>query len=269
MWERFTYYGMRAHPDPLHGRRASGQGGPRASTMPPRARSTGCTWAAPTCWASAGGWIADRLLGAQRAVISGGLFIMVGNALLALGNTAVFFIGLLVIAIGVGLLKPNVSALVASLYPEGGSRRDAGFSIFYMGINLGAFLGSHRWCRVFAAELRLALGLCAAGARHGDSAWRSSCGRATTSARPGSRRRPSGAARGCPVIVILAAARRHGGAARVRLAQDQRGHAVGNGDLGVRAAGTGLLRLPHLLRRTHTRWSATARSSWWRCSAPR
>ncbi len=67
---------------------------------------------------------------------------MVGNALLALGNTAVFFVGLLVIAMGVGLLKPNVSALVASLYPEGGSRRDAGFSIFYMGINLGAFIGS-------------------------------------------------------------------------------------------------------------------------------
>jgi POT family proton-dependent oligopeptide transporter len=90
----------------------------------------------------AGGWIADRLLGAQRAVVSGGVFIVLGNALLAFGNTALFFTGLLVIAMGVGLLKPNVSALVASLYPEGGARRDAGFSIFYMGINLGAFLGS-------------------------------------------------------------------------------------------------------------------------------
>jgi POT family proton-dependent oligopeptide transporter len=89
-----------------------------------------------------GGWIADRLIGAQRAVVSGGVLIAVGNALLALGNTAIFFIGLIVVAMGVGLLKPNVSALVAALYPEGGSRRDAGFSFFYMGINLGAFLGS-------------------------------------------------------------------------------------------------------------------------------
>ncbi len=88
-----------------------------------------------------GGWIADRLAGAQRAVIAGGILIAIGNTLLALGTTAVFFVGLLVIAMGVGLLKPNVSALVATLYPEGGARRDAGFSIFYMGINTGGFLG--------------------------------------------------------------------------------------------------------------------------------
>src|SRR5256886_11452312 len=89
-----------------------------------------------------GGWVADRLLGAQRAVLSGGLLITLGNAMLVLGNTPVFFLGLLVIVMGVGLLKPNVSAMVAALYPEGGSRRDAGFSFFYMGINLGALLGS-------------------------------------------------------------------------------------------------------------------------------
>ena len=89
-----------------------------------------------------GGWIADRLLGAQRAVISGGILIAAGSALLALGNEAIFFMGLVVNAMGVGLLKPNVSAIVASLYPEGGARRDAGFSIFYMGINIGAALGS-------------------------------------------------------------------------------------------------------------------------------
>src|SRR5256885_11328370 len=73
---------------------------------------------------------ADRLLGAQRAVLSGGLLITLGNAMLALGNTPVFFLGLLVIVMGVGLLKPNVSAMVAALYPEGGSRRDAGFYFF-------------------------------------------------------------------------------------------------------------------------------------------
>src|SRR6202043_563124 len=89
-----------------------------------------------------GGWIADRLIGAQRAVLGGGVFIMTGNAMLASGSTQVFFIGLLVTMLGVGLLKPNISAIVAQLYPEGGSRRDAGFSIFYMGINTGSFLGS-------------------------------------------------------------------------------------------------------------------------------
>jgi proton-dependent oligopeptide transporter, POT family len=89
-----------------------------------------------------GGWIADRLIGQQRAVFWGGVLIMLGNGCLATGNTQVFFIGLVVIVLGVGLLKPNISAIVAQLYPEGGSRRDAGFSIFYMGINSGAFLGS-------------------------------------------------------------------------------------------------------------------------------
>jgi len=67
---------------------------------------------------------------------------MLGNVMLAFGVTQVFFMGLASIALGVGLLKPNVSALVANLYPEGGSRRDAGFSLFYMGINVGALLGA-------------------------------------------------------------------------------------------------------------------------------
>ena len=82
------------------------------------------------------------MIGQQRAVFWGGVLIMLGNGSLAAGDTQLFFIGLLVIVLGVGLLKPNISAIVAQLYPEGGSRRDAGFSIFYMGINLGAFLGS-------------------------------------------------------------------------------------------------------------------------------
>jgi POT family proton-dependent oligopeptide transporter len=88
-----------------------------------------------------GGWIADRLIGAQRAVAAGGVLIIIGNLMLAVGSTPVIYLGLLVITIGVGLLKPNASVMVASLYPEGGSRRDAGFSIFYMGINLGALIG--------------------------------------------------------------------------------------------------------------------------------
>jgi len=88
-----------------------------------------------------GGWIADRLIGAQRAVVSGALLIIAGNLMLTLPKAELFYLGLLVITIGVGLLKPNASVMVAALYPEGGSRRDAGFSIFYMGINLGALIG--------------------------------------------------------------------------------------------------------------------------------
>jgi POT family proton-dependent oligopeptide transporter len=89
-----------------------------------------------------GGRIADRLIGAQRAVICGGVLITLGNAMLASATPQVFFLGLTVIAFGVGLLKPNVSVLVGHLYPEGGARRDAGFSVFYMGINVGALAGA-------------------------------------------------------------------------------------------------------------------------------
>src|SRR4029077_671727 len=130
MWERFTYYGMRAVLILFMAEavKAGVLGLADASASAIYGLYLGSTY----LLGLAGGWMADRLLGAQRAVISGGVFITLGNALLALGNTAVFFVGLLVIAMGVGLLKPNVSALVASLYPEGGARRDAGFSIFYM-----------------------------------------------------------------------------------------------------------------------------------------
>ena len=140
MWERFTYYGMRALLITFMAAAVTrgGLGIHDTSASAIYGLYLGSTY----LLGLAGGWMADHLLGSQRAVITGGFFIMVGNALLALGNTAVFFVGLLVIAMGVGLLKPNVSALVASLYPEGGARRDAGFSIFYMGINLGAFIGS-------------------------------------------------------------------------------------------------------------------------------
>lgn len=88
-----------------------------------------------------GGWIADRLVGQQRAIVSGGILIALGNTVLVFGNHFFFFVGLVIIVFGTGLLKPNISAIVAQLYPEGGARRDAGFSIFYMGISLGALLG--------------------------------------------------------------------------------------------------------------------------------
>jgi POT family proton-dependent oligopeptide transporter len=140
MWERFTYYGIQAILI-LFMVAAVSRGG---LGLDDKTSSSifGLFLGSTYLLGLLGGWIADRLLGAQRAVISGGILIAAGSVLLALGNHAIFFLGLLVNAMGVGLLKPNVSAIVASLYPEGGARRDAGFSIFYMGINIGALLGS-------------------------------------------------------------------------------------------------------------------------------
>jgi POT family proton-dependent oligopeptide transporter len=140
MWERFTYYGMRAILI-LFMVAAVSDGGlgiedRKASSI------YGLYVASSYLLSLLGGWMADTLIGAHRAVFTGGVLIIVGNAMLALGTTQVFFLGLASIAFGVGLLKPNVSTLVAHLYPEGGSRRDAGFSLFYMGINVGALLGS-------------------------------------------------------------------------------------------------------------------------------
>lgn len=139
LWERFTYYGIQSLLI-LFMVAPAAKGG---LGLDDRASSSiyGLYVGSTYLLGLLGGWIADRLAGAQRAVIAGGILIALGNTLLALGTTSVFFLGLLVIAMGVGLLKPNVSALVASLYPEGGARRDAGFSIFYMGINTGGFLG--------------------------------------------------------------------------------------------------------------------------------
>src|SRR5206468_5195051 len=90
-----------------------------------------------------GGWIADRWLGLRRSISYGGILIALGHLSIGLSvffARGAFFLGLILIVIGTGLLKPNVSAIVGDLYPEGGARRDAGFSMFYTGINLGAFL---------------------------------------------------------------------------------------------------------------------------------
>ncbi|MDZ7680998.1 MAG: MFS transporter [Fodinibius sp.] len=88
-----------------------------------------------------GGWIADKLWGQRRAVFVGGIIIAAGHFSMAVPWMEFFYLGLALIVIGTGLLKPNVSSMVGDLYPEGGARRDAGFSIFYMGINFGAILG--------------------------------------------------------------------------------------------------------------------------------
>jgi proton-dependent oligopeptide transporter, POT family len=98
---------------------------------------TGSVWGA----AILGGLVADRFLGQYRSVLAGGTIIATGHFVLAFDVLSAFYLGLTLIVIGTGLLKPNVSTLVGSLYATGDARRDAGFSLFYMGINLGAFLG--------------------------------------------------------------------------------------------------------------------------------
>jgi len=141
MWERFTYYGMRTIlilflVDAV----ATGGFGlddRRATAI------YGLYTTATYLMALPGGWLADRLLGAQRAVLWGAALMLVGNSLLAVpAGPTLFYVGCLVVVLGVGLLKPNISAMVAQLYPEGGARRDAGFTLFYLGINVGALLGS-------------------------------------------------------------------------------------------------------------------------------
>ena len=138
LWERFSYYGMRAllilfMTDATYG------------GLGMSAEKSGAIYGLYTfgvyALALPGGWIADRILGPRRAVLHGGILIALGHFALAVPIIEMFYLGLFLIVLGTGLLKPNVSAIVGDLYPEKDAKRDAGFSIFYMGINIGAFLG--------------------------------------------------------------------------------------------------------------------------------
>lgn len=138
LWERFSYYGMRAllilfMTAPLA---AGGLGMPAAEAGPIYGMYTACAYLTSL----PGGWIADRLIGQRRAVLFGGIIIMIGHIILAFHGLTAFFAGLVFVAIGTGLLKPNVSTMVGHLYSSEDARRDGGYSIFYMGINLGALL---------------------------------------------------------------------------------------------------------------------------------
>jgi POT family proton-dependent oligopeptide transporter len=139
MWERFSYYGMRAFlilymVAPAS---AGGLGFTDADAASIYGTYTGSVWGA----AILGGIVADRFLGQYRSVLIGAIVIALGHFTLAFKALPFFYSGLALIVVGTGLLKPNVSTLVGSLYEPGDHRRDAGFSIFYMGINSGALLG--------------------------------------------------------------------------------------------------------------------------------
>lgn len=138
LWERFSYYGMRGIlvlflVDQL-------RGGMEMSTATAGAMY-GLYTALVYLVALPGGWIADNIMGQRRAIFTGGVLIACGQFSMAIPTHYTFYLGLSLIVVGTGFLKPNVSAIVGGLYPEGGARRDAGFSIFYMGINVGALFG--------------------------------------------------------------------------------------------------------------------------------
>jgi POT family proton-dependent oligopeptide transporter len=138
MWERFSYYGMRAILV-LFMVAPAAQGGLGFTTV--EAASLYGSYTMFVYMSSvAGGWIADRFLGASRSVLVGGIIIACGHFSMAAHALPFFYAGLGLIVIGTGLLKPNISTMVGSLYAPGDSRRDSGFSLFYMGINIGAVM---------------------------------------------------------------------------------------------------------------------------------
>ncbi|MBS4207000.1 peptide MFS transporter [Bacillus sp. FJAT-50079] len=111
-----------------------------------------------------GGWLADRIFGTSNAVFYGGVLIMLGHIALAIpGSITMFFVSMVLIVLGTGLLKPNVSSMVGDIYSESDNRRDAGFSIFYMGINLGGFLSPLILGEVMKYSFHLGFGIAAVG----------------------------------------------------------------------------------------------------------
>ena len=139
MWERFSYYGMRAFLI-LYMSASTATGGMGLDTA--TAASVYGMYTSMVYLSNLpGGWIADRLLGQRRAVFVGGALIAAGHFSLAVPAPTTFYLGLVLIVCGTGLLKPNISVIVGQLYAQTDIRRDAAFSLFYMGINLGAFLG--------------------------------------------------------------------------------------------------------------------------------
>src|SRR3954465_6804273 len=137
MWERFSFYGMRAIL--LLFMTAAGAEGGLGWSAAKAGPIYGLYTSMVYLTALPGGWIADRLIRQRGGVLVGGILIALGHVSLTFHLLPAFFLGLFLIVCGTGLLKPNISTMVGGLYGPDDARRDAGFSIFYMGINLGAF----------------------------------------------------------------------------------------------------------------------------------
>ncbi|MGW3623575.1 peptide MFS transporter [Streptomyces sp. NPDC000880] len=139
MWERFSWYGMRGILTLYLV--AAVLDGPLEDRKVLAASIYGVYNAVVYMAAMPGGWVADRLWGARKAVLVGGIIIALGHFTLTIPNDTAFFCGLALIAVGTGLLKPNISAMVGGLYEgQSSARRDAGFTLFYMAINVGAMV---------------------------------------------------------------------------------------------------------------------------------
>lgn len=150
LWERFAYYGMRALLILyLIDTTTGGLGWSQEQASRLYGWYNGLTYLTPV----AGGWLADRFLGTNRSLVIGGAVISLGHFTLAVGPTWSFYAGLVLIIIGTGFFKPNVYTMVGQLYGPEDPRRDAGFTLYYMGINLGALFGP-LVCAWFAANPR-------------------------------------------------------------------------------------------------------------------
>ncbi len=142
MWERFSYYGMRAILV-LYLVAEATSGNPGLGWTNGDALSLYGTYTMLVYVASIpGGWIADKFLGQKQSVLVGGILLVLGHGILSVEQMWAFYTGLGLIIAGVGMLKPNISTMVGGLYKPGDIRRDKGFTIFYIGINVGAFLSS-------------------------------------------------------------------------------------------------------------------------------
>ena len=142
MWERFSYYGMRAILVLYLVAQTQGENSGLGWTNGEALSLYG--WYTMLVYVASipGGWIADKFLGQKKSVLYGGILLVAGHSVLAIEEMWAFYSGLGLIIAGVGLLKPNISTMVGGLYKQGDIRRDKGFTIFYIGINVGAFLSS-------------------------------------------------------------------------------------------------------------------------------
>jgi POT family proton-dependent oligopeptide transporter len=142
MWERFSYYGMRAILVLYLVAQTKAENGGLGWTNVEALSLYGTYTMLVYVMSIPGGWIADKFLGQKKSVLYGGLLLVAGHSILAVEQMWAFYTGLGLIIAGVGMLKPNISTMVGGLYKQGDIRRDKGFTIFYIGINVGAFLSS-------------------------------------------------------------------------------------------------------------------------------
>ncbi len=142
MWERFSYYGMRAILVLYLVAKTNGDNAGLGWTNGEALSLYGTYTMFVYLMSIPGGWIADKFLGQKKSVLYGGLLLVAGHSILAIEEMWAFYTGLGLIIAGVGMLKPNISTMVGGLYQKGDIRRDKGFTIFYIGINIGAFLSS-------------------------------------------------------------------------------------------------------------------------------